>query len=536
MSLKPPIAPTTAAGSSSITERLDDLEDGTPAILWVDYTLGSDSNSGLWPGPGGALKTLSAAETALPATRGGTIMLAGGVHDMAARVTLTKCRRLIGVGSGVSAGGAATQLRAVAGTGGLLLDSDQRIVAQDFTVLGRSVAGATGTGNVTSGSPTVGTVATSTGTFAIGQKISGRGIPGEATISNVVGATITLSVNAVETNTGVSITGSTTDVGIDDRSHGTVLDRVMVKNFGSHGVYNNSASDNANSANYRNVRSEENWAGNGFFYKGSDSNACHTVKCEASDNGGYGFENRNNSNRFDACEAENNKAGAARDAGDANKWDLYVEGTPSVGQNVDLASSTRTDFWGQEFGVATLAPAPGASVRIVDQLLKVADYARSADVQTLDRALARTDTANLTTGTVYAARAVVMRTASYSQIRFYTGSSTPNTLTDVRLGVWDDDGVTKLAETANVSASITVATTGHTFSLSSPISLVAGDEVFLGLGFIGTTLNVMGKAGGNTSMQSLTPVLTRSASGWVTGVLPNLSAGTLQWMWVELIP
>lgn len=74
-----------------------------------------------------------------------------------------------------------------------------------------SVLTHTGTGSLTVGSPSVTSVVTTSGSFQIGQTIVGAGIPLGTTITNVVGATITLSANATAAGTAVPLiaTGGT---------------------------------------------------------------------------------------------------------------------------------------------------------------------------------------------------------------------------------------------------------------------------------------------------------------------------------------
>ncbi len=65
-----------------------------------------------------------------------------------------------------------------------------------------------GTGDVANGSPTVTGVAVTTGTFAVGQRVGGAGIPANATIVAVGSGTLTLSTNATATANGVALTAA----------------------------------------------------------------------------------------------------------------------------------------------------------------------------------------------------------------------------------------------------------------------------------------------------------------------------------------
>jgi hypothetical protein len=64
---------------------------------------------------------------------------------------------------------------------------------------------AEGTGSLTSGSPTVSSVATTSGAFEVGQTIAGNGIPAGTTITAVTPGSITLSANAIANGTGVTL-------------------------------------------------------------------------------------------------------------------------------------------------------------------------------------------------------------------------------------------------------------------------------------------------------------------------------------------
>jgi hypothetical protein len=84
------------------------------------------------------------------------------------------------------------------------------IQKQRLTITLLSAGGSSGfnyrsfTGNTTLGSPSVTTVSSTTG-LAIGQKITGTGIPASTTITNIVGTTLTLSANATATAVGVAL-------------------------------------------------------------------------------------------------------------------------------------------------------------------------------------------------------------------------------------------------------------------------------------------------------------------------------------------
>ena len=105
----------------------------------------------------------------------------------------------------------------------LQLLAPRPILASDFAVYGRNVAGvyrvaaldlydpdvaASFTANTTSGSPNL-TSASSTAALAVGQAVTGTGVPAGSHITAISGTTVTISANATATATGVTI--STTD-------------------------------------------------------------------------------------------------------------------------------------------------------------------------------------------------------------------------------------------------------------------------------------------------------------------------------------
>src|ERR1700722_840265 len=69
--------------------------------------------------------------------------------------------------------------------------------------------GATGSGRLTSGSVTVSSVVTTSKAFAVGQSITGAGIPAETRITALGAATITLSKPATASGTAVAIAAPT---------------------------------------------------------------------------------------------------------------------------------------------------------------------------------------------------------------------------------------------------------------------------------------------------------------------------------------
>ena len=164
---------------------------------------------------------------------------------------------------------------------------------------------------------------------------------------------------------------------------------------------------------------------------------------------------------------------------------------------------------------------------------------RSANVSSMSRMFASGTTGATTSGTVFGVRARCLVGGTYSKVRFSTSTTAPAGLTDVRVGVYSSDGSTKLAESANVVATVTAGSTKYEIALGSSIVLNTGDIVFLALGVIGTTPPTLRGQSIQSNITALTPVMSRSVSGWTTGnVLPaSLStAGTTIVFWAELIP
>lgn len=68
-------------------------------VLYVDSAHGNNNNTGRSPGVGGALATVAAAVTALPAA-GGTVNLAAGTHTISSAISTSKPLQLKGAGRG----------------------------------------------------------------------------------------------------------------------------------------------------------------------------------------------------------------------------------------------------------------------------------------------------------------------------------------------------------------------------------------------------------------------------------------------------
>lgn len=156
---------------------------------------------------------------------------------------------------------------------------------------------------------------------------------------------------------------------------------------------------------------------------------------------------------------------------------------------------------------------------------------RGSDCATMPDILA-TGNATIGTGTAVGAAAFVRKApaagAPFGTIRFFTSSTAPSALTDVRGCVWSDTGVL-LAQTANIAAAITAANLLVEQPLAAPVTLTEGQRVYLGVASVGTTLGLAaigGLAASRTAARSKRAfVLSRSGSGFVSaGTPPSLGA------------
>lgn len=133
----------------------------------------------------------------------------------------------------------------------------------------------------------------------------------------------------------------------------------------------------------------------------------------------------------------------------------------------------------------------------------------------------------LATGTKYGAVAFARKAGTYNNVVFCTGASTPSAVTDLKVAVWDSSG-TLLQASANVSGTVTVASTVYEIPLAAGVTLTAGQRIYIGFAFIGTTLNVRGAAGvaamvGTRTGRTFTTA--RANGSWAGGTVTTLSTG-----------
>lgn len=136
-----------------------------------------------------------------------------------------------------------------------------------------------------------------------------------------------------------------------------------------------------------------------------------------------------------------------------------------------------------------------------------------------------TQSFSMTSGSVYGCRAVCgPGPTAMANVCLLTGTSTPSTLTDVRVAIEDNLGNT-LASTGNIASSLLLANTMYTLPLSnttpfvSPFTPVAGGTYWLKVGGVFTTLSLRGSGGTaiDAHVFGRAPQLTKSASGYTAG-------------------
>lgn len=162
---------------------------------------------------------------------------------------------------------------------------------------------------------------------------------------------------------------------------------------------------------------------------------------------------------------------------------------------------------------------------------------RSSNVSSMSRMIASSNL-TITSGTVYGVLAYAKTAGTFTKIRFATaGSTTPSGLTDVRLGVYNSSNVL-MASTANLSSTVTASSTLYdNLALGTPVTTTAGQQLYLAIAFVGTTVPQVKGANPISGMSGLTPVLAKTSSGYTGGTLPSLgSAATGNVVWIELVP
>lgn len=194
--------------------------------------------------------------------------------------------------------------------------------------------------------------------------------------------------------------------------------------------------------------------------------------------------------------------------------------------------STLTDDVGAALGISEIE----ADVEALQMRQPAAEAFASSPVATLARQNVATSVGTVASGTSLAARARVLASGVYTKVRFCTGTTAPSGLTDFRVGVWNASDGTPIETSANASATVTAASTLYEISLSNPVSLTIGQEVYIGVAVVGTT---PGTYRGNASfnqINDISPSVSKARTGWAGGALMNLTASYSGIIWAELIP
>jgi hypothetical protein len=140
------------------------------------------------------------------------------------------------------------------------------------------------------------------------------------------------------------------------------------------------------------------------------------------------------------------------------------------------------------------------------------------------------------TGTVWAARAEAKVAGTFTKIRCAVGTTAPSGVTRLKLGVWDaaralvSGSVEGAAQATGTNVVIEVA-------LDTPVTVVEGDVLYLGLACVFSSAMSFRGWSGVAAVNALTGRAVSGASSWASGTLPNLSTtGTGNLPWVELVP
>lgn len=194
--------------------------------------------------------------------------------------------------------------------------------------------------------------------------------------------------------------------------------------------------------------------------------------------------------------------------------------------------STLTEDVGDALGVAELE----IDVAALQAGRSSADSFISSPVSTLARQNVGTSTGTVASGTALAARAKTLTAGTYTKVRFCTGTTAPAGLTDFRVGVWNATDGTPLATSANVSATVTAASTLYEIALTSPLSLALGQEVYIGVAVLGTTPGTYRGNASFTQINDIAPSISKARTGWAGGTLMQLTSSYSGIIWAELIP
>lgn len=160
----------------------------------------------------------------------------------------------------------------------------------------------------------------------------------------------------------------------------------------------------------------------------------------------------------------------------------------------------------------------------------------SSTVSTMPRQIATNSVGGTTaSGTIIAALATCSAAATYRKIRFCTGSTAP-VLTDARAGIWNGATGGIMAQTDNSASLVNTSNTLFELILQGTLDLIVGQQVYIGLALIGTTIGTYFGTPGHAAINSIQPQLTRIKTGWTTGPLTDLSGTSSNGiLWAELV-
>jgi hypothetical protein len=144
-----------------------------------------------------------------------------------ATVAISAAPKIVAVGSGTlelsspaSVSASAVALKAGSPTTVEALTTATGAFAPGQRISATGIPAATGTGNLTVGSPQVSAV---TGSFAVGEVVSGAGIPARTTIKALGPGTLELSAPAQATATAVPLTAFTVIIAVNEKEHTLTL-------------------------------------------------------------------------------------------------------------------------------------------------------------------------------------------------------------------------------------------------------------------------------------------------------------------------
>lgn len=157
----------------------------------------------------------------------------------------------------------------------------------------------------------------------------------------------------------------------------------------------------------------------------------------------------------------------------------------------------------------------------------------------MPRLITNTQGVAATSGAIYVGRAVARTAGAFTKARWASATSGgASGITAARLGVWDDSNV-RLADVA-LSTTAAAGTLFDNIALGSTVNVTAGQVLWLGIVFVGTTPPIYRGWQGHGQMGQLTPIVSKVQTGYSSGALPNplvpAAGGSSFVPWIELVP